>query len=62
MNNIEDYCINHSIKESQLLEDIKKFTYENEEAPQMISGRRRLRRGGLRSLSPAGSCAAAPRR
>lgn len=38
MNNIEDYCINHSIKESQLLEDITKFTYENEEAPQMISG------------------------
>ena len=38
MNNIENYCINHSIKESQLLEDIKKFTYENEEAPQMISG------------------------
>ena len=38
MNNIEDYCIKHSINESQLLEEIKQFTYENEEAPQMISG------------------------
>ena len=38
MNNIEDYCIKHSKKESSLLSSLKQFTYENEEAPQMISG------------------------
>ena len=38
MSNIEDYCNKHSKKESTLLLSLKKFTYENEEAPQMISG------------------------
>ena len=38
MNDIENYCINYSKKESKLLSSLKKFTYENEEAPQMISG------------------------
>jgi len=38
MNSIEDYCINHSMKESQLLKEIQQYTNDNEEAPQMISG------------------------
>ena len=38
MNNIEDYCIEYSKKESHIVSKIKKFTYKNEEAPQMISG------------------------
>ena len=38
MNSLENYCLENSEKESQLLKDIKTFTYENEEAPQMISG------------------------
>lgn len=37
MNNIEQYCINHSNEETQLLKEIKQFTYNNESAPQMIS-------------------------
>ena len=38
MNNIEDYCIKYSEKESQIVSEIKKFTFQSEEAPQMISG------------------------
>ena len=38
MNNIEEYCIKYSNKESKLLAELKQFTFENEEAPQMISG------------------------
>jgi len=38
MNNIEDYCIKYSKKESQIVSEIKKFTFQSEEAPQMISG------------------------
>ena len=38
MNNIEDYCIEYSRKESHIVSEIKKFTHKNEEAPQMISG------------------------
>ena len=38
MNNIEDYCIEYSKKESHIVSKIKEFTYKNEEAPQMISG------------------------
>ena len=37
MNEIEQYCINHSNKEDDLLKEIKQFTYQNESAPQMIS-------------------------
>ena len=38
MNNIEEYCINHSNQESSILKDLKQYTYANEKAPQMISG------------------------
>ena len=38
MNNIEDYCLEYSSKESNLLLDLKEYTFKNEEAPQMISG------------------------
>ena len=38
MNNIEDYCLEYSSKESGLLLEIKDYTFKNEEAPQMISG------------------------
>lgn len=38
MSRIEDYCVKYSKVESNLLSSLKKFTYENEEAPQMISG------------------------
>ena len=38
MSSIEDYCVKHSKLESPLLSSLKQFTYENEEAPQMISG------------------------
>jgi caffeoyl-CoA O-methyltransferase len=38
MNNIEDYCQKYSSKESNLLSEIKDYTFKNEEAPQMISG------------------------
>jgi len=37
MNDIEQYCVNHSNEETQLLKEIKQFTYNNEPAPQMIS-------------------------
>jgi caffeoyl-CoA O-methyltransferase len=37
MNEVEQYCINHSNKEDDLLKEIKQFTYQNESAPQMIS-------------------------
>ena len=38
MSNIEDYCIKYSEKESQTVSELKKFTFQSEEAPQMISG------------------------
>ena len=37
-NNFEDYCINKSYPENDLLNQIKKFTFDTEPAPQMISG------------------------
>ena len=37
INELENYCINHSNPETKLLEEIKSFTYNNEPAPQMIS-------------------------
>tara|TARA_B100001094_G_scaffold109763_1_gene105738 strand:- start:6472 stop:7095 length:624 start_codon:yes stop_codon:yes gene_type:complete len=39
MSNIEDYCIKYSEKESQTVSELKKFTFQSEEAPQMISGK-----------------------
>tara|TARA_Y100000590_G_scaffold470423_1_gene664794 strand:- start:1408 stop:2034 length:627 start_codon:yes stop_codon:yes gene_type:complete len=38
INELEKYCIKHSNPETQLLEELKIFTYDNEPAPQMISG------------------------
>ena len=38
MNNIEDYCLKYSNKESNLLLDLKEYTFKKEKAPQMISG------------------------
>ena len=38
MDNIEDYCLEYSSKESNLLLELKNYTFKNEEAPQMISG------------------------
>ena len=38
MNNIEDYCLKYSSKESNLLLDLKEYTFKKEKAPQMISG------------------------
>jgi caffeoyl-CoA O-methyltransferase len=38
MNEVEKYCINQSHKEDDLLKEVKEFTYQNESAPQMISG------------------------
>ena len=38
MNNLEDYCLKYSSKESNLLLEIKNHTFKYEEAPQMISG------------------------
>jgi len=38
MNEVEKYCINQSHKEDDLLKEVKQFTYQNESAPQMISG------------------------
>ena len=35
---IEQYCINFSIKENDLLKKLKKHTFESEVAPQMICG------------------------
>ena len=37
-NNFEDYCIDKSYPENDLLNKIKKFTFDTEPAPQMISG------------------------
>ena len=33
-----DYCLEHSQINSSLLSDLEKYTYENEDVPQMISG------------------------
>ena len=33
-----DYCLEHSCANSSLLSDLEKYTYENEDVPQMISG------------------------
>ena len=38
MNNLEQYCIDHSSKESDLQKEIREYTYKNERYPQMISG------------------------
>ena len=38
MNNLEQYSLAHSEKESNVLKEIKKYTFDNEKAPQMISG------------------------
>ena len=35
---IYDYCTNQSAKDENLLEDLIKYTYDNKEAPNMISG------------------------
>ena len=37
-NSINQYCILHSEKESDLLKEIRVYTQENEQAPTMISG------------------------
>jgi caffeoyl-CoA O-methyltransferase len=37
INELEKYCIMHSNPETDLLEELKSFTYNNEPAPQMIS-------------------------
>jgi caffeoyl-CoA O-methyltransferase len=37
INKLEKYCIDHSNDETNLLKEIKEFTYNNEPAPQMIS-------------------------
>ena len=37
-NNLEEYCINHSQEESNLQQNIREYTYNNERYPQMISG------------------------
>ena len=33
-----DYCLEHSQENSSLLLDLEKYTFENEDVPQMISG------------------------
>ena len=38
LNNLEDYCIEHSQQESDLQREIREYTYKNEPYPQMISG------------------------
>jgi len=38
MDNINQYCIQHSEKETDILKKIKDYTFQNEKAPQMISG------------------------
>ena len=35
---IEDYCINHSIEDSQILKKLNQYTYKTEAVPQMICG------------------------
>ena len=37
-NSIDQYCIAHSDIESELLKEIREYTQENEQAPEMISG------------------------
>ena len=37
-NNLENYCIQKSYQENDLLKQIKEFTFDTEPAPQMISG------------------------
>jgi len=37
INELEKYCIMHSNPETELLKELKSFTYNNEPAPQMIS-------------------------
>ena len=37
INKLEQYCIDNSNSETELLKEIKSFTYNNEPAPQMIS-------------------------
>ena len=37
-NDLEQYSIDHSVKESSILKKIQKYTYKNEKAPQMITG------------------------
>ena len=37
-NNIEEYCINHSERETYLQKNIREYTYKNERYPQMLSG------------------------
>ena len=39
LKSIEDYCINHSIKDSELLTKLNQYTHETEAAPQMLCGR-----------------------
>ena len=38
MNNLEQYSIEHSMQETEILKAIKDYTYANEKAPQMITG------------------------
>ena len=38
MNSLENYCKNHSLKETELAEEIIRYTQDHEEVPQMISG------------------------
>ena len=38
LNNLENYCIEHSQQESDLQKAIREYTYKNERYPQMISG------------------------
>ena len=38
LNNLENYCIEHSQQESDLQKEIREHTYKNERYPQMISG------------------------
>ena len=35
---IEQYCINYSIEESEILKKVKEYTLKSEVAPQMICG------------------------
>ena len=38
INKIDQYCTNHSSKESKILKEIREYTQKNEQAPAMISG------------------------
>ncbi|MBI64697.1 MAG: methyltransferase [Candidatus Marinimicrobia bacterium] len=37
-NIINQYCVEHSLKESSILKEIREFTFNNEKIPNMISG------------------------